>query len=1007
MRKPRNIITSDVKTLWMLAGVLISVTCMVGSGAVWLLYRTAIEQEMARLVENAQSQARLIESMVEFDVEHSHSDPSQGAEGLTLIQITKAHKRYQSFGQSGEFTLARRDGDSIMFLLSHRLIDLHQPQPVPFSGSFLAEPMRRALLGESGSLVGLDYRGVEVLAAYEPIAGLNWGLVVKVDMEEIRAPFFRTGLLVLGMALSIMVCGTALFIRMTKPLIKRLRDSESRALAVVETAADGILTIDCHGIIESSNGAAEQMFGYRADELIGRNVSVLMPSPDRERHDGYLDHYIRTGETKIIGIGREVQGLRRDGTVFPLALSVSEMCVGGQRAFTGIVRDLTSQKRQEEQLLRSRQELKTRNLELVQARDEALEGARIKSEFLATMSHEIRTPMNGVIGMTSLLLDTDLKAEQHEYAETIRSSGEHLLTIINDILDFSKIEAGKFDLEMVSFDLRMLIEDVAELLAEQAQRKSIELACLIRAGVPSTVQGDPSRLRQVLTNLIGNAVKFTHEGEIVLEVEIVSEEFGVKGHEKEVGSVMSGEQVDSLSDGSPLSSHSSLSTTLRFSVRDTGIGIGPEGCARLFHAFSQVDGSTSRRYGGTGLGLAISKQLVELMGGEIGVDSKPGSGSTFWFTIPFLASGAGEQAIIIPVPHLEGHRICLVDDHLTNLKILEHYAREWGLHSATAQNGAMALHMLKEAALQGTPFELAIIDLQMPDMDGMELARTIKRDATLAGIRLVMLTSIGLRGEAATAREAGISAYLTKPVRRTQLQQCLATVLGLAPSPCMLDLTGQASDVLRGEESPERNASAALPSSSPLVTVHSLREAVSRTKARLLLAEDNAVNQKVAVRMLQKLGYQVDVVGNGMEAIAALKRFPYAAVLMDCQMPVLNGYEATREIRETEDGSRQGLEGVSPQGSGFMSRVPIIAMTANAMKGDKELCLATGMDDYIAKPFTLEELDRVLRRWVPASGEDRTHQVDEMPVPPDQLIESEQRNMESVGRDLSPASPSL
>jgi PAS domain S-box-containing protein len=663
----------------------------------------------------------------------------------------------------------------------------------------------------------------------------------------------------------------------------------------VDHAADSLFWTNADGRLIYVSDSTCRLHGYSREEMLGTTLFDLDPALSAEQ---WAANWTRMKEQGSFTFGTVTHA--KNGALIPVEVTVNYLQFDGEEYNCVFLRDVTARKQAEEALQRAAEQTEAANLELERAvvradqmAVEAQAASAAKGEFVANMSHEIRTPINGVIGMTSLLLDTDLSPLQMDYAETVRVSAESLLTIVNDILDFSKIEAGKLEMENLDFDLRNTLEEMGDLLAMRAQEKGLEFTTLTELEVPSRLRGDPGRLRQVLANLVGNAVKFTERGEVAVGVSLDSED------EK--------------------------TATLRFAVRDTGIGIPEDKLGLLFQPFTQADASTTRRFGGTGLGLSISKSLVELFDGQIGGTSTPGEGSTFWFTARFekqaaaVGEGDGEARSDFKgsvLTGVDGVRILAVDDNATNRKVVAGMLGSWGSRHAEAEGADPALELLKSAVREGDPYRVVILDMQMPDVDGEMLGAMIREDHTLDGSALVMMTSIGSRGDAVRLEKAGFAAYLTKPVKQSQLHDCLVTILN-------------------------RGISFEAPAAARIVTRHSLTDQ-AKSRIRVLLAEDNPINQKVALAMLENLGYRADAVGSGVEALGALGSRPYDLVLMDIQMPEMDGLEATGKVRDQKSAVRD-------------HSIPIVALTAAAMKGDREKCLAAGMNDYLTKPLRPEE----------------------------------------------------
>ena len=675
--------------------------------------------------------------------------------------------------------------------------------------------------------------------------------------------------------ITVVVCAIILIVLIiARSIVKPLRKTFMLE-AVTEQFNDGIAVTDLKGRIIFVNRAWKEMHGFGEEELTGE-IMTRFHTPE-QMHNEFMPVY-RKAQTDGLGVG-EIWHQHKDGKVIPTFTSISQITDERGKVYGHVhsATDITLQKLHEK--------------ELEEAKKEADAANAAKSVFLANMSHEIRTPLNGVMGVLNLLLSTELDKEQLDLVQTGKTSSDNLLTVISDILDFSKIEAGKLDMEILDFDLRNTIEEVVELPAMQAHGKGLEFAYTISGDVPSLIQGDPVRIRQIILNLTSNAIKFTQHGEIILRVSLLNEtEEDVK---------------------------------IKFEVTDTGIGIPEDKLDHVFKEFQQSDTSTTRMYGGTGLGLSISKKLAEMMNGEIGVISTDGKGSTFWFTALFPKQPRSENTLTALPDSVADKRFLIVDDNKTNLEILSGYLSAWGCSFDMAQSGEMALTLMHAVEKVNAPFDAVIIDMLMPGMDGAELGQRIKNDPDLKDTKLVMLTSMGLRGDATRMKEIGFSVYLTKPIRRSQLFNSLATLFSREQNP----------DIQK---------------KSDLITRHTLSEQ-ERININILLAEDNIINQKLVLRMIEKFGFKADAVSTGKEVLERLGAFDYDLVLMDVNMPEMDGIEATRRIRDS-------------QSKVHNRELPIVALTANAMKGDREICFEAGMNDYVAKPINPQELLEAIER---------------------------------------------
>ncbi|HEY9871155.1 MAG TPA: response regulator [Candidatus Obscuribacterales bacterium] len=684
---------------------------------------------------------------------------------------------------------------------------------------------------------------------------------------------------------------------------ERLKERILLLQSVIDSISLGLLAVDQDGLVILANAAATGILGefqpqVPQDEWPLRHGCFLAdgitPYPAESFPLLQAMAGSETGEVEMFVRNR----LNPDGIWISMNAWPMKEKTGQKRGAVAVLRTVSQWTQPElahqvdelasriQEFAATNEELKSLADTLVRARDEALQSSRLKSEFLANMSHEIRTPLNAVISMSDLLVQTELSQEQSELAEIIRSSGRALLDIINDILDFSKIEAGKVCLEIEDFELVSVVEDTAELVAEKARQKRLSLMSFVSPELPCLLRGDPGRLRQILLNLADNAVKFTEQGHVMVSASL------------------------QFKKGSTV--------VVRFAVTDTGIGIPEDSIARLFQPFTQADGSVTRKYGGTGLGLSIAKSLVELMGGEIGLQSKRGIGTTFWFTVPLEAVPAVEP---VPSADLGEARILLVGSPPTGSEIIREYCRSWRISCDVAGTAREALTQLSRMAATGKPYHIAIIERDTPDANGFDIGQQIHCHPGLSDTRTILMSSYLEKGDGEKALRSGFSAYLTRPVRQSRLFNCIANIMGKSSGPAA-------------------DKAAVIPAP----------EAPTRTRL-VLVAEDNQVNQKVAALLLKDLGFVAHIVANGREAVEAASRTRYALILMDCQMPEMDGYEATRLIRKAES-----LTGV---------HTPIIALTAHAVEGDREKCLTAGMDDYVSKPVSKAKLKESLERWAP------------------------------------------
>ena len=865
------------------AGFAVVLTLMISLAVVGLTQMSSINGRLERIVNENNKKIELASAMRD----------SLRQRIISMHTIVNAHDRFEKdeelqkfYSYGTHFTNARKAMDKMFAspeekdILNHIRNNATRAQPIVVHGLELAMEERTA-----EALKSLHDEAIpaqqKLVAELDKMLALQRAMSHKAAQEAASA-YLKTEWIMILMGISLALIGAAIAIfvlRRTQQQSVTIEREQIKYKTLFTTNSDSIVLLDGQGFTDCNQAALDLFQFASVAEFCQQQPHDLGPptqldgSPSAEYAVKHIQRAMENGHCNFEWLGK-----KHDGSVFPSEISLHSMVLNGKVVVQAIMRDITERKRTEDRF-------KT-------AYETALEASRVKSQFVANVSHEIRTPMNGIIGMIGLLLDSKLSSAQREYAETVRSSAESLLAIINNILDFSKIEAGKMRMEIVEFSVRDTVQEVAELLAERAQSKSLELVCDIPPTFPSALLGDPGRIRQILTNLIDNALKFTERGDIVLRVRLLD--------------------LDESN------------AQLHFSITDTGVGISEESQQRLFQAFSQADGSTTRKYGGTGLGLTISKQLAEMMGGSIGVISEPEAGSTFWFTTR-VQKQSSSHAPLLATEFLQGVRILIASGNNALRESLERQFNFWRMPQESASGLHEALKKLAAAHARGQAMQIVLIDNRLNEGDGLSLAKAIHNDPALTASHAVLLTGIAQRYSMKDLVAHGIKVQLTKPIKLARLSTALAAVL-------------------------TQEAQTNLPvvvSGLPLATL----------PVRVLVAEDNVVNQKVVVYMLRKFGIRADVAANGLEAVDAMQRLPYDLLLMDCQMPEMDGFEASIEIRHHE------------LMRGHSKRTPIIAMSANARREGRDRALGGGMDDYLVKPLKAEDLEETLKRWVPGFSE--------------------------------------